>query len=634
MTYLSVENLSKQFGGDPLFEGLTFRIGREDKTALVAENGSGKSTLLKILAGKETPETGEVMIQKGITTGYLEQGPLLDDTKTIREYIATGHSGLFPIVERYLRAVDAQAEDFNEVTQKEFGEATAEMEAAGAWDYEQRLENILSIFNIRDLDQPIKTLSGGERKRVALAFLLIDEPDLLLLDEPTNHLDVEMIEWLENYLLQTRKSIFMVTHDRYFLDRVCNQILELESSHLYQHNGNYSYFLEKKAEREEAGQTRQEKVRQLYKKELEWMRRGPKARTSKSKTRKDAFYEIEKQALSSHDTSEIRLEADMARLGRKILELKNVYKKFDDTVILDDFSYSFSRGERIGIIGKNGVGKSSFLNLLTGSEPVDSGEIIVGETIVFGHYTQRGITFNEEERVIDIMKDIAHVVKLADGSEISASRFLEHFMFSPDMQYTPAAKLSGGEKRRLGLMMTLIKNPNFLILDEPTNDLDLTTLQKLEEFLESFGGCLILVSHDRFFMDKLVDHYFTFEGDGVIGDFHGTYEEYREEVKKREAEERRSARVNSSGSGRELKSETGKSATEKQKLTFTERKEMGKLEKEIESLEEKKSHLIDSLNDPSLEYPEQLELSKEVERLDLEIGEKTSRWMELAERDL
>src|SRR5690625_1879162 len=311
----------------------------------------------------------------------------------------------------------------------------------------------------------------------------------------------------------------------------------------------------------------------------------------------------------------------MARLGRKILELKNVYKKFDDTVILDDFSYSFSRGERIGIIGKNGVGKSTFLNLLTGSEPVDSGEIIVGETIVFGHYTQRGITFNEEERVIDIMKDIAHVVKLADGSEISASRFLEHFMFSPDMQYTPAAKLSGGEKRRLGLMMTLIKNPNFLILDEPTNDLDLTTLQKLEEFLESFGGCLILVSHDRFFMDKLVDHYFTFEGDGVIGDFHGTYEEYREEEKRREAEERRSARVKPS-------------ATEKQKLTFTERKEMGKLEKEIESLEEKKSHLIDSLNDPSLEYPEQLELSKEVERLDLEIGEKTSRWMELAERDL
>src|SRR5690625_1752613 len=317
MTYLSVENLSKQFGGDPLFEGLTFRLGREDKTALGDENGGGKYTLLKFAAGKETPETGEVMIQKGITTGYLEQDHLLDDTKTIREYIATGHSGLFPIVERYLRSVDAQAEDFNEVTQKEFREATAEMEAAGAWDYEQRLENILSIFNIRDLDQPIKTLSGGERKRVALAFLLIDEPDLLLLDEPTNHLDVEMIEWLENYLLQTRKSIFMVTHDRYFLDRVCNQILELESSHLYQHNGNYSYFLEKKAERGEAGQTRQEKVRQLYKKELEWMRRGPKARTSKSKTRKDAFYEIEKQALSSHDTSEIRLEADMRSEERR-----------------------------------------------------------------------------------------------------------------------------------------------------------------------------------------------------------------------------------------------------------------------------------------------------------------------------
>lgn len=634
MTYLSVENLSKQFGAALLFEGLTFRIGREDKTALVAENGSGKSTLLKILAGKETPGSGEVMIQKGITTGYLEQDPLLDDTKTIREYIATGHSGLFPIVERYLKAADAQAVEFNEITQKEFGEASAEMEAARAWDYEQRLENILSVFNIRDLDQPIRTLSGGERKRVALAFLLIDEPDLLLLDEPTNHLDVEMIEWLENYLLQARKSIFMVTHDRYFLDRVCNHILELDGSHLYQHKGNYRYFLEKKAEREEAGQTRQEKTRQLYKKELEWMRRGPKARTSKSKSRTDAFYEIEKEAFSDQSTSEMRLEADMARMGRKILEVKSVHKRFDDTIILDDFSYSFSRGERIGIIGKNGVGKSTFLNLLTGSEPVDSGEIITGETIVFGHYTQRGITINEEERVIDIMKDIAHVVKLADGSEISASKFLEHFMFSPDMQYTPAAKLSGGEKRRLGLMMTLIKNPNFLILDEPTNDLDLTTLQKLEEFLESFGGCLILVSHDRFFMDKLVDHYFTFEGDGVIGDFHGTYEEYREKVKKREAEERRSARVTSSGSAREVKSGSGKAAPEKQKLTFTERKEMGKLEKEIESLEEKKSRLIESLNDPSLDYPEQLELSKEAERLDSDIGEKTSRWMELAERDL
>ena len=386
MTYLSVENLSRQFGVDLLFEGLTFRIGKEEKTALVAENGSGKSTLLKILAGRESADTGKVMIQNGISVGYLEQDPKLDNSKTIREFISTGHSGLFPVVERYLRAADAQAVEYNDQTRQEFEEAAAGMEAAGGWDFEQRMEKILGIFEIRNLDQSIETLSGGERKRVALAFLLIDEPDLLLLDEPTNHLDVEMIEWLENYLLQARKSIFMVTHDRYFLDRVCNHILELDGSNLYQHKGNYSYFLEKRAEREEIDQARHSKDVQLYKKELDWMRRGPKARTTKSKSRIDAFYETEKRAQSDNQGLDMRLEADMARMGKKILELKNLHKRFGDTVILNDFSYSFNRGERIGIIGKNGAGKSTFLNVITGAEPADSGEIITGETIVFGHY--------------------------------------------------------------------------------------------------------------------------------------------------------------------------------------------------------------------------------------------------------
>lgn len=633
MTYLSVENLSKQFGVDLLFEGLTFRIGKDEKTALVAENGSGKSTLLKILAGKETSDTGEVMIQNGISAGYLEQEPELDNTKTIREFISTGHSGLFPIVERYLRAADAQAAEYNEQTQQEFEKAAAGMEAAGAWDFEQRMEKILDIFEIRDLDQGIDTLSGGERKRVALAFLLIDEPDLLLLDEPTNHLDVDMIEWLENYLLQTKKAVFMVTHDRYFLDRVCNHILELDGSNLYQHKGNYRYFLEKRAEREESEQARLSKDKQLYKKELAWMRRGPKARTTKSKSRIDAFYETEKRAQADNQGLEMRLEADMARMGKKILELKNLHKRFGDLTILNDFSYSFTRGERIGIIGKNGAGKSTFLKVITGAEPADSGEIITGETIVFGHYTQSGIKIDGNERVIDIMKDIAHVVKLANGTEISASKFLEHFMFTPEMQYTPAAKLSGGEKRKLGLMMTLIQSPNFLILDEPTNDLDLITLQKLEEFLESFGGCLILVSHDRFFMDKLVDHYFAFEGNGVIRDFHGTYQEYREELKSRDAKAKRSEKksiesraVSSLANEKDTKSKT-------QRLTFTERKELGKLEKQIENLEAKKKTLIESLNNSLLEYEEQLELSKKFEELESEIEEKTFRWMELAEKE-
>ncbi|HMB41986.1 MAG TPA: ABC-F family ATP-binding cassette domain-containing protein, partial [Balneolaceae bacterium] len=528
MTYLSVENLGKSYGVETLFSGLTFGIKKGDKTALVAENGTGKSTLLRIIAGKEKPDTGEVMTQNNIRIGFLEQEPALDDSKSIREYISTGNSEIVSIVQEYEKAVEAQAENYNEQTQQQFEKASEAMEAANAWDFEQRMETILGILQINDLEQPISTLSGGERKRVALAFVLLDNPDFLILDEPTNHLDVEMIEWLENYLIQSSVTLFMVTHDRYFLDRVCNHIIEMENSKLYHHKGNYQYFLQKRAEREEIEQTQLNKTKQLYKKELEWMRRGPKARTSKSKSRIDDFYETKEKAHSQKESSELQLEASMARMGKKIVEVKNVSKSFDDLVILNSFSYSFTRGERIGIIGKNGAGKSTFLNILTGKEPVDEGEIVTGETIVFGHYKQKGINIDENERVIDVMKNIARVVKLSDGSEVSASQFLEHFMFTADMQYTPVHKLSGGEKRRLGLMMTLIKNPNFLILDEPTNDLDLTTLQKLEEFLESFGGCLILVSHDRFFMDKLVDHYFAFEGDGVIRDFHGTYEEYRE----------------------------------------------------------------------------------------------------------
>ena len=629
MTYLSTENLSKSFGVKVLFEGLTFGISKGDKTALIAKNGTGKSTLLKILAGKDQPDSGEVMVQNGVSIGFLEQEPALDPSKTIREFILQGDSETIRIVNEYREATRAQAENFNPETQKAFEKAASAMEAAGAWDYEQRMEQILDILNIRDLDQSISTLSGGERKRVALAFVLLDNPDLLILDEPTNHLDVEMIEWLEDYLIRTNVTLLMVTHDRYFLDRVCNHILELEGGKLYHHQGNYQYFLQKRAERLEIEEVQRAKANQLYKKELEWMRRGPKARTSKSKSRIDAFYETKKRAEDKPEESEIKLEANMARMGKKILEVKNVEKRYDDLVILDDFSYSFSRGERIGIIGKNGVGKSTFLKILMDKEPVDSGRVIKGETIVFGHYRQEGINIDDSKRVIDILKEVALVVKMADGSEVTASQFLEHFMFTPEMQYTPAAKLSGGEKRRLGLMMTLMKNPNFLILDEPTNDIDLDTLQKLEDFLMNFGGCLIVVSHDRFFMDKLVDHYFVFEGGGEIHDHHGTYTEYREE---KLAEEQQKKKKQKKGDTSQHKKKSSGSTEKKKGLSYIENREFNKLEKEIEKLERKKKNVESEMNSGNKGYEELEELSDKFSKIDDEIDDKTMRWMELAEK--
>ncbi|MCC5940440.1 MAG: ABC-F family ATP-binding cassette domain-containing protein [Balneolaceae bacterium] len=631
MTYLSTDSLSKSFGLKPLFENITFGISKGDKTALIAENGTGKSTLLKILAGKETADSGEVMVRNGIRIGYLEQEPELDEHLTISEFISQGHSDTGKIVRAYEQAANAQAENYNDETAAAFEKAIAKMDAANAWGYEQRMEQILGVLNIHNLEQSISTLSGGERKRVALAFVLLDDPDLLILDEPTNHLDVEMIEWLEAYLEKSTTTLLMVTHDRYFLDRVCTHIIEMSDGELYHHKGNYQYFLEKRAEREAVRQTELAKAGQLFKQELEWMRRGPKARTTKSKSRIKAFYETKKKAQDNSPDSEMRLETTMSRMGKQVLEVKKITKKFDDLVILDEFSYSFNRGERIGIIGKNGAGKSTFLNILTGDEPVDSGEIITGETIVFGHYRQQGITIDEGMRVIDIIKDIALVIQLADGSKISASQFLEHFMFTPEMQYTPAEKLSGGEKRRLGLMMTLIKNPNFMILDEPTNDLDLQTLQKLEEFLEGFGGCLIIVSHDRFFMDKLVDHYFVFEGDGNILDHHGTYSEYRELKLLEDQQKKREQKSEITAAKTKPKSAETKKSSEK-KLTFSEKKELTKLEKEIAKLEEKKAEIEKQMNIGGLNYEELQEKAAEYKSTEDEIDEVTLRWLELAEK--
>ena len=628
MTYLSTENLSKKFGEKVLFEHLTFGVAKGDKTALIAQNGTGKSTLLTILAGKDAPTDGEVMVRNGIKVGILEQEPALDDTMTIREFIAHGSGEMVNIVQAYEKAVAEQALNYTPETQKAFDKALAAMDAANAWDYEQRLKQILGVLNIHNLDQDIASLSGGQRKRVALAFVLLDEPDLLILDEPTNHLDVEMIEWLEAYLSKSTMTLLMVTHDRYFLDRVCDHILEIEDGKLYHHRGNYAYFLQKKAEREEVYATEVAKAGKLMKKELEWMRRQPKARTTKSKSRIDAFYETEKKANSGMVKQEIKLDVTMSRMGSQILELKKVNKAYGDLTILKDFEYSFIKGERIGIIGKNGVGKSTFLKVITNEESIDSGEIETGQTIVYGHYQQQGIRIKENERVIDVIKEVAEVITLSNGDTISASQFLEHFMFDGKMQYTPVAKLSGGEKRRLGLMMVLIKNPNFLILDEPTNDLDLITLEKLEAFLSNFGGCLIIVSHDRYFMDNLVDHYFVFEGNGVIRDFNGTYDEYKTERDARAAEQKKqeTKKAPNPQSGKEPADSTPK------KLTYTERKEYQSLEREIEKLEQRKTELEAEMASGNLGYEALQEKSEVYNALKEEIEEKEMRWLELAER--
>lgn len=632
MTFLSVENLSKSFGHKVLFEGLTFGISKGDKTALIAQNGTGKSTMLRILAGDEVPDGGKVMKAKGVDIDFLEQEPELDNSMTISEFIARGESDMVQLIHNYEDAARRQAQDFNPETQKAFEEAAAAMDAADAWDYEQRLEQVLGKLDIHNLDQSIASLSGGERKRVALAFVLLDDPDLLILDEPTNHLDVDMIEWLEQYLQQTNVTLLMVTHDRYFLDRICNHILELDGSKLYHHEGNYQYFLAKRAERQEIERREAHKTKQLYKKELDWMRRSPKARTSKSKSRIDDFYDIKEKADAGRDDPELRLQMDMHRLGGKILELKNVSKSYGEEVILDSFYYTFEKGERIGIIGKNGAGKSTFLNIITGEESADGGKIRAGETVVFGHYKQQGLNFDEGQRVIDVIEEVAKVVELSNGKKISASQFLEHFMFTPEMQYTPVEKLSGGEKRRLGLMMVLLKNPNFLILDEPTNDLDLLTLNKLEEFLLGFGGCLILVSHDRFFMDKLVEHYFVFEGNGKIRSHHGTYEEYRQLKAREEAENKKQEREAKRGSKKADELPQKREKNKRKKLSYNEKREYNELEAQIVNLEKKKKALEAEISSGTLDHEKLQEKSQAYSKLTETLEAKTERWFELAER--
>ena len=621
MNLLSVEKISKDYGARILFEDLSFGLNKGDKMALVANNGAGKSSLLKIITGKDVSLSGEVVFRKGIEVGYLSQVSGFDENLSIQQLVDSAQSRVSKLIIEYEKAVAKQTEDFSKVNQKKVEDLTLLMDQYSAWDYKRRIEQILSKFKITDLNQKVGDLSGGQKKRLALSLLLIDEADILLLDEPTNHLDVEMIEWLEKYLSQQKITLLMVTHDRYFLENVCNHILELENGQLYHHKGNYSFFLQKREERKTNFDVEIQKANKLMKKELEWVRRSPKARTTKSKSRLQSFERLKEKTKSGKKKTDLKLEVKMSRVGGKILELKNIRKSFGDLCILDGFSYTFKKGERIGILGSNGVGKSTFLNILSGKEPLDSGKVNVGETIVYGYFSQGGIKVKEDKRVIEVLKEIADVIVLANGSKISASSMLEHFMFSPEMQYTYVSKLSGGEKRRLYLLTVLMKNPNFLILDEPTNDLDLLTLTKLEEFLMDFKGCLIIVSHDRYFMDKLSDHMFVFKGKGLVKDFYGNYSEYRELQKE---EEKQLKYV-------EKKKNIPNVKLDKRKVSYKEKYEYGELEKEIEQLEKEKDYLEQFLLNPNLGLDKIVENSKRLSELVSLIDEKSFRWMELDE---
>jgi ATP-binding cassette subfamily F protein uup len=625
MNYLSVENLSKYFGDVVLFENLVFGLSKGDKVAMIARNGTGKSTLMKILVGKEEADEGSVVVRDGVRIGHLEQHPEFAGELSILEVIGSESSDLLKVIKNYEDALHQQSLDYNSQTQQNFELASAEMDKLQAWDYERRMKQILTRFNITNLDQKVNTLSGGQKKRLALAFLLLDEPDLLLLDEPTNHLDIEMIEWLEGYLESASITLLMVTHDRYFLDNVCNQVLEMSGNRLFRHMGNYAHFLEKRAERQEAEKVETDKAKKLMKQELEWMRRTPMARTTKSKSRIDSFYKIEEKASNLKTDKDINLEVNMSRVGGKILELRNLTKSFGEIKIIQDFEYTFVKGDRIGIIGKNGVGKSTFLNIITEKEKADKGTVVRGETIVYGYYTQQGIQFREDQRVIDVLKEIAEVVVTGKGNKISVSQFLQFFMFTPAMQQNFVGNLSGGERRRLYLLTVLIKNPNFLILDEPTNDLDIETLNRLEDFLMSYGGCLIIVSHDRYFIDRLANHLFVFEGEGKIKDFYGNYSDYHIKAEKKQKKEK-SVASNSS----EAKAGSKKPA-EKTKLTYKERLEYEALEKEIEVLEKEKAELEIKLNTASDDYEALQQYATKIGELIGLIDDKTFRWMELDE---
>ncbi|WPY97921.1 ABC-F family ATP-binding cassette domain-containing protein [Christiangramia sp. OXR-203] len=604
MNYLSVENIAKSYGERRLFENISFGINKDQKVGFVAKNGTGKTSLLNILAGTDTPDDGQVIYRNDIRVAFLSQEPDLDPDLTIEQSIFSSENPTLKIVEQYEKAI--QNPEDADALQK----AMDAMEANNAWDFETEFKQILFKLNLEDLHAVVKNLSGGQKKRLALARMLLKKPDFIILDEPTNHLDLDMIEWLEEYFKKEDFTIFMVTHDRYFLERVCNEIIELEDGKLYTYKGNYSYYLDKKEERHQLEATNTDKAQQLYKKELDWMRRQPKARTTKSKSRIEDFHEIKHRASQRRQDHKVQLELNMERLGSKIVEIHNISKELGGKELINHFSYTFQKGERLGIIGKNGTGKSTFLNMLTGNLEPDKGKIVIGETVKFGYYTQKGIKIKPGQKVIEVIKEFGDYIPLKKGRQISAEQLLERFLFSRKKQYDFVEKLSGGEKKRLYLCTVLIQNPNFLILDEPTNDLDVLTLNVLENFLLDFPGCIIVVSHDRYFMDKITDHLFVFQGKGEIQDFPGNYTDYREyEASKPKVE----------------KSSSEDSQSKKEK------KEYSKLVKEIAKLEKKKEKIQQSFLE-ELSAEEVAERSKDLKKVEDEIETKTMRWFELMEK--
>ena len=615
MNYLTVENIAKSYGEVTLFQDLSFSVHKDQKIAFVAKNGTGKTSILNMLAGKDVPDSGNIIYRNNLKVAFLPQEPELDDTLTVEASIFDGDNPILDVINRYEKAL-LNPED-TEAYQKAF-EA---MDRHQAWDFETQYKQILFQLKLEQLDQKVGMLSGGQKKRLALAMALLKKPDLLILDEPTNHLDLEMIEWLESFFAKEQLTLFMVTHDRYFLERVCNEIIELDHGQLFSYKGNYSYYLEKREERIDRETVETGKAKQLYKKELDWMRRQPKARTTKSKSRIDDFHDIKQKAHQRRKDHVVQLELNMERLGNKVVEFHKVSKSFKDKTILNQFEYNFQPGERVGIIGKNGTGKSTFLNLLTKSIAPDSGKIVHGETVKLGYYTQQGINIKPQQKVIEVIKEFGEFIPLKKGKQISAQQLLERFLFDRKKQYDFVEKLSGGERKRLYLCTVLIQNPNFLILDEPTNDLDIVTLNVLEDFLLDFPGCLIVVSHDRYFMDKIVDHLLVFKGEGEIDDFPGNYSDYRvyEDSRPQETE-----------SDKKEKKEWKKDSNSK--LSYNEQKEFNNLESKIKALEKDKLELESQFHDTSLTNDQIQELSQKLQSLLDDIEEKELRWLELSEK--
>lgn len=640
MNLLSVENLYKSYGDKQLFSGISFGIEQGQRAALVARNGAGKSTLLNILAGKDIADSGNVTFRNDVAVSFLEQEPVFNLDDTVYHALFHSENDMQKAISAYEIALEKQEDDNSPENQKELAKAIEMVEAQDAWNYETKVKQILSSLNIHHLEQKVSSLSGGERKRLALARVLIEEPQLLIMDEPTNHLDLDMIEFLENYFIRNDVSLLLVTHDRYFLDNVCTDILELDNAKLYRYRGNYEYFIEKKAERELNESKELEKTKNLYRRELEWVRRMPKARTTKSKARVDQFNKLNESLSGRKKQEELKLQVKMSRIGGKILELKKIRKSYGQKIILDGFDYTFKKGERIGIAGKNGAGKTTFLNIITGQEQPDYGKINVGETIVFGYYSQKGIELKEDKRVIEVVKDVGEYIPMGDGTKLLPSQLLQLFQFPPEMQYTYVSKLSGGERKRLYLLTVLMKNPNFLILDEPTNDLDLITLSTLEQFLLDFQGCLLMVSHDRYFMDKLADQLFILEGNGVVKAYLGSYTDYREEEKEKkkrqnyDSSDSKITLITDKNQDNQKNQKNHSSDVIKRKMTNKERFEFQNLDKEIVTLEKQKAELTAKLASGITDHKELLEISGKLGEVSRLLDEKQLRWLELSEFEL